>query len=730
MKKWIVQFTHDTMPARMQPQAENTMREVVKNALEKHELTFEPQDIAVHATPCRLVVMANVADVIARKGQIFLGPRVDAPSQAVDGFMRQHGIADQNQLRQDTNKKGALCYVFYKEQPQRNAIDCLSRVLEDILLNMKWQKSMHWGKGNFLWVRPLRTIESVYGTKKLQGGFFLGDDTTPPQYMETPHAKTELFLEFNELADGDDYENSLKKAGIILARGKRAKSITQQVQAIADKYHLTFKHANFEMMAGLSENPIMLSCPFPQLAQTLTNKVIRAVHPTHALPNEVIQAVCDAQYNIIPLQDKNNTITHVAFVTDNAPQKAHTTIIEGYKTLLKARLADADFYMKQDQKETLEHHAKQLEHMTFHAGLGSMMDKTNRMVYVIHNIPPPPNAQGGKQMPLERAQNLAQLAKADLATQMVAEFPSLQGHISAYYAKKEGYDTLLVKAIGEHYHPSSMDDDLPASELGCLLALVDKLDTVVGFFLELQYPRGSKDPYGLRRAAIGIARILIERLPNYPLMELINTCAESSPAFKNKHKEHKNSAHNACCFVNEQMRRWLVNHHNYDSRLVNAILDHTTNLYYKKARDKFREKLPPFMPVTEKLAKIRYLHEFHADEHKDDFINVYKRVCHFAKDAPQTPYKISLCEEPTEATLYNHWQQVDKTSFFIDRLNALATLREPLEAFCSAVKVFDDDDKQRENRIILMEEIKLGFDATCEMEWLVNPNRSSKLWSW
>ena len=584
------------------------------------------------------------------------------------------------------------------------------------------------GKGRFAWVRPIRAIKSVYGKQKLKGGFFLGDDTTPPHYMETPHANSKLFLEFNELADGNDYEKSLKKADIILARDQREKSIIKQVQAIANKNQLTFKKTNFEMMACLSENPVMLSCPLPELAQMPPNELIRAVHPAHTLPNEVIQAVCDAQYNIIPLQDTNNTITHVAFVTDNAPPQSHATIIEGYTTLLKARLADADFYIKQDQKETLQHHANQLEHMTFHTGLGSMMDKTKRMVYVIHNIPPPPNAQGGKQMPLERAQNLAQLAKADLTTQMVAEFPSLQGHISAYYAKKEGYDTLLVKAIGEHYYPFSMDDDLPASELGCLLALVDKLDTVVGFFLELQYPRGSKDPYGLRRAAIGIARILIERLPNYPLMELINTSAESSPAFERKHKENDNITRHTRDFINEQMRRWLVEHHNYDSRLVNAILDHTTNLYYKKARVKFKEKLPPFMPVTEKLAKIRYLHEFHANEHKDDFVNVYKRVCHFAKDAPQTPYKISSCKEPTEATLYNHWQQVDKTSFFIDRLNALATLREPLEAFCSTVKVFDDDDKQRENRIILMEEIKLGFDATCEMKWLVNPTLSPTLW--
>ena len=223
MKKWIVELTHETMPARMQPQAEKAVHWLVNETLKKHELSFEPQDIAVHATPCRLVVMANVADVIAGKGQIFWGPRVDAASQAVNGFMRQHGITDQNQLRQDTNKKGALCYVFYKEQPQRNAIDCLPRVLEDILLNMKWQKSMRWGEGRFMWVCPLRAIESVYDTQKLQGGFFLGDDTTPPQYMETPHPNTELFLEFNELADGNDYEKSLKKAGIILARDSKRK---------------------------------------------------------------------------------------------------------------------------------------------------------------------------------------------------------------------------------------------------------------------------------------------------------------------------------------------------------------------------------------------------------------------------------------------------------------------------------------------------------------------------
>ena len=715
MKKWIVELTHETMPARMQPQAEKAVHWLVNETLGKHELTFDYESIVVHITPHRLVVMVDVAPIIAEKGQIFWGPRVDAAPQAVDGFMRQHGITNKKHLEQDTNKKGALCYVFYKEQPQRNAIDCLPRVLEDILLNMRWQKSMRWGEGRFAWARPIRAIKSVYGKQKLKGGFFLGDDTTPPHYMETPHANSKLFLEFNELADGNDYEKSLKKAGIILARDQREKSIIKQVQAIATKNQLTFKKTNFEMMACLSENPVMLSCPLPELAQMPPNELIRAVHPAHTLPNEVIQAVCDAQYNIIPLQDTNNTITHVAFVTDNAPPQSHATIIEGYTTLLKARLADADFYIKQDQKETLQHHANQLEHMTFHTGLGSMMDKTKRMVYVIHNIPPPPNAQGGKQMPLERAQNLAQLAKADLTTQMVAEFPSLQGHISAYYAKKEGYDTLLVKAIGEHYHPFSMDDDLPASELGCLLALVDKLDTVVGFFLAGKAPTGSKDPYGLRRAAIGIARILIERLPDYSLMRLINTSAKSSATFERKYEENHNRAYtyNACCFINVQIRRWLVQHHDYDSRIILAILERE------------QEEL---VPVKEQLEKISLLHDFHTSKHKDDFINVYERVCHFAKSLIKKGYAPKECREKTEQTLYDHWQQAIKAPDFAHRLRGLAELHKPLEIFCSTVKVFDDDYGVKRNRIALMDDIKKSFDETCKMKWLVNPTLSSTLW--
>ena len=696
MKKWIVELTHETMPARMQPQAEKAVHWLVNETLKKHELTFDYESIVVHITPHRLVVMVDVAPIIAGSGKIFLGPRVDAAPQAVDGFMRQHGITDKNKLEQQTNKKGALCYVFYKEQPQRNAIDCLPRVLEDILLNMRWQKSMRWGKGNFMWVRPLRAIESAYGEEELQGGFFLGygtgDKATPPQYMETPHPNTELFLAFAKLADGHDYEKSLKKNGIILARDEREKSIIQQVQAIAEKHRLTPQHTNVAMMAGLSENPVMLICSLPELAKNL--------------PNEVIGAVCDAQYGVIPLINKSKKMTHVAFLTDNASKKSHATITEGYATLLKARLADADFYMEKDQENPLKHHAKQLVRMTLHADLGNMMDKTKRMANIIRHIT-------GK--PLD--ENLVQLAKADLTTQMVAEFPSLQGIMGAhYYSKDSNHNRDWAQAIRDHYRPFSMEDDLPTSELGCVLALADKLDTVVGFFLAGKAPTGSKDPYGLRRAAIGIARILIERLSDYSLMRLINTSAKSSPAFERKHEENHNRAYtyNACCFINEQMRRWLVQHHDYDSRIILAILGRE------------QEEL---VPVTEQLEKISFLHDFHTSKHKDDFINVYERVCHFAKSLIKKGYAPKECREKTEQTLYDHWQQAIKAPDFTHRLRGLAELHKPLEIFCSTVKVFDDDYGVKRNRIALMDDIKKSFDETCKMKWLVNPTLSPTLWS-
>ena len=443
------------------------------------------------------------------------------------------------------------------------------------------------------------------------------------------------------------------------------------------------------MMAGLSENPVMLSCPLPQLAQTL--------------PNEVIQAVCDAQYGVIPLINKKK-MTHVVFMTDNAPQKSHATIRDGYATLLKARLADAHFYMKQDQKP-LQHYADQLERMTFHADMGSMMDKTKRIAGIMHNIT-------GMGISEDEAHKLAQLAKADLTTQMVAEFPSLQGIIgSHYYSDEENHNGEWAEAIRDHYHPLSMEDDLPASELGCALALADKLDTVVCFFNADKIPTGSKDPYGLRRTAIGIARILIERLPNCDLMTLISIY-------------NRGDAQNAYLFIAEQMRRYLVKQYNYDSDHILAILT-----------------IEELSSVAEKKERIAVLHKASQDGQLDDFVNVYNRLCHFTKDSSELlrkhnatnehslKYHDHLCREDTERALHNHWKLFIEREDFTYNLNILSELYQPLEKFCSAVKVLDGDEALRANRIALLTFFKDEFDRLCNMKWLTDPTLAPVAWA-
>ena len=676
--RWIVELTHETMPARMQPQVERTMCHVVKKAIEKNGLHFmdvEPQDVVVHATPQRMVVIVKNVQAQAREtledGDWKQGPRVDAPQQALDGFMRHNGIKNlDEECEKRPNKKGVVCYFFYKIPPP--PIDCLPRVLEDILLGMKWQKSMRWGEGRFAWVRPIRAIASVYGTKKLKGGFFLGDDTTPPQYMET-HSNEDIFLPFYKLADGNDYDH--------LSRKKRREDINEMVRKIAEDLNLKPQQTIVTItMAGLSENPVMLSCPLPELAQTL--------------PNEVIQAVCDAQYGVIPLINEHRKITHVAFLTDNAPTKSHATIIEGYKTLLAARLADADFYIKRDQQKPLQHYADQLERMTFHTDLGNMLEKTKRMADIIHRVT-------GKH--LDEAQQLTQLAKADLTTQMVAEFPSLQGIIGAhYYSKEKNHDKEWAKAIRDHYRPFSMEDDIPASELGCALALADKLDTVVRFFEAGKIPTGSKDPYALRRAAIGIACILVEqeRLKKHSLKALIDINAKSS----------SNQKEDIYLFIGEQMCRYLPTYHSYgyDSRAIVAVL---------------QMKQP--MTVAEQMERSKALYDLFYDKQYlnkqyDNFRNVYIRAKHFAKEAAPQEYDFSLCQDETEQAVYVQWQKATSEKDFYHRLKKFEALHEPIEAFCATVKVFDDDEKQRANRIALMNDIKEDLNKLCNMEKFTN----------
>ncbi|SOD96003.1 glycine--tRNA ligase subunit beta [Caenispirillum bisanense] len=484
MTEFLLEVFSEEIPARMQAKAAEDLKSLLLAGLEKQGLT--PENPRAFVTPRRLVVVMeglplSQPDVKEERK----GPKVDAPAAAVDGFLRSTGLTLEQCEQRDT-PKGKVWFAVI-EKPGRETVEVLKDVVEQALTDLPWPKSMRWGTNPTRWVRPLHRIVALLNGREVDvqyAGVQAGAETVGHRFL-APEPFT--------VGDFDGYREKLRAAYVMLDPAERARVILTEAQRLCEAEGLTLKDDEglLREVTGLVEWPVVLMGRIDDTFMDVPAEVLTTSMRSH-------------QKYFSVLNPDGSLAPRFVVVANMIAEDGGQAIVAGNERVLRARLSDAKFFWDQDRKAKLESRVDRLKDRVFHAQLGTDWDKVSRIRRLAGEIAAHMGADAAQ---VDRA---AELAKADLSTGMVGEFPELQGIMGRYYALGDGEPQAVADAVAEHYSPLGPNDRCPTAPVSVAVALADKIDTLAGFWAIEQKPTGSKDPFALRRAALGVIRLICE----------------------------------------------------------------------------------------------------------------------------------------------------------------------------------------------------------------------------
>ncbi|MEY8881258.1 glycine--tRNA ligase subunit beta [Donghicola sp. XS_ASV15] len=669
MPDLLIELFSEEIPARMQARAAEDLKKKVTDGMVEAGLTYA--HAKAFATPRRLVLA--VEDVLDRSPDLKeerKGPRVGAPEKAIEGFLRGAGVTmDQLEIRDE--KKGQV-YFTTIQTPGREAAAIIAEVLENTVRNFPWPKSMRWGAGSLRWVRPLHSIiclltredgaevvdldiDGIKSGRSTRGHRFMGGDAF-------------------EVSSFDDYVAKLKKAKVILDPEERAETIWHDAtnMAFAQGMELVEDRGLLAEVAGLVEWPVVL---MGEIGAVFLN-----------LPPEVLQTSMKEHQKFFSVKNpKTGRIEKFVTVANIETRDNGATILAGNQKVLAARLSDAKFFWENDlrtAKAGMDTWVDGLGNVTFHNKLGSQKERIERIVALAAELAPVTGANA------EAAQTAARIAKADLQSEMVYEFPELQGLMGRYYAEAAGYDADVARVCQEHYSPLGPSDDVPTAPLSVTVALADKLDTLTGFWAIDEKPTGSKDPFALRRAALGVIRLLLENDLRMNLLDHLSAAGEAKD--------------DLLSFFHDRLKFYLK-----DQGIRHDIID--ACLAMDGADD-----------LTLLVKRARALSDVLGTEDGVNLVQGYKRAANILAQAEEKDgVEYSFGADPKFA-------EVDEEKALFDALTAasdaikdalssedfaaamgqMAELRAPIDAFFEAVQVNTDHEIVRRNRLNLLSQIR------------------------
>ncbi len=491
MPDLLIELLSEEIPARMQARAADDLRRLMTDGLVEAGLTYA--GAAGFATPRRLALsvegLTGESKPVREERK---GPSADAPDKAIEGFLRATGLT-RDQLEKRGDKKGTVLFAVI-ERPGRSAVDIVAEVLENAIRNFPWPKSMRWGSGSLRWVRPLQSILCILSDEAgaqivpLDVDGIVSGATTQGHRFMAPKAFS--------VTNFDDYEAKLKRAKVILRADERAEAIWHDAttQAFASGLEVVEDAGLLAEVAGLVEWPVVLMGPIG--ADFLD------------LPPEVLQTSMREHQKFFSVRNgKTERIERFVTVANIETADEGATILAGNGKVLTARLSDAKFFYENDlevARAGMDAWTDGLASVTFHNKLGSQKDRVARIAALAREIAPSVGADP------DLAEEAARICKADLRSEMVGEFPELQGLMGRYYALAAGRAPEVAEACEMHWKPMGPSDAVPTSPVSVAVALADKIDTLCGFWVIDEKPTGSKDPFALRRAALGVVRIVME----------------------------------------------------------------------------------------------------------------------------------------------------------------------------------------------------------------------------
>jgi len=661
---FLLELRSEEIPARMQAGARAELEKQFRAQLAAAGL--EASDLTIWSTPRRLALIARgLPEATAAVSEELKGPRSSAPPQALEGFLRKTGLT-QDQLE---DRDGVYFAVI--DKPGRATTDVLAEAIPAIIRAFAWPKSMRWGKDSassesLRWVRPLSGIVAIFGEELVAcevSGISTGFATRGHRF----HCPGEITI-----GSASDYAEKLRACHVIVDHEERQSIIRDGAAKAAADEGLTLVEDEGLVIenAGLTEWPVPLLGRFDEAFLEV--------------PPEVIQLTARVNQKYFVVNDAAGKLANGFVCTANiAAVDGGAEIVAGNRKVLAARLSDARFFWEQDQKKTLAQHAEKLANITFHEKLGTVADKVERVAKLAEWLASEgvvPNCDPG------HARQAAELAKADLVTEMVGEFPELQGLMGGYYARAEGLPDAVADAIRDHYKPVGQGDDVPTAPVTVAVALADKLDTLSNFFAEDMKPTGSKDPFALRRAALGILELLNVNAIRARLFGIVN------------HTVGLRKQHNQV--IADEVLQFFIDRLKVQQREAGVRHDLIDAVFALGGED----------DLVRLLARVKALQAFMATEDGTNLLAGYKRAANILKQAGEVG-GTALAAPPTEAdaallaalgTAEPAASAAVTDERFTEAMAALASLRAPIDAFFDGVMVNDPDEAVRAYRLGLL----------------------------
>tara|TARA_B100000214_G_scaffold275443_1_gene205459 strand:+ start:86 stop:2155 length:2070 start_codon:yes stop_codon:yes gene_type:complete len=678
MSEFFLEVFTEEIPAKLQSSARNNLLKLFRDFFESESIETHGKEKA-YSTPNRLIIhFDKIKKDIIKKAEEIRGPKTEAPDIAIEGFIKSNNIKKKDIFKKKTDK--GEFYFFKKPKIKLKTHDILEKNIPNILNSISWNKSMKWGQYQLYWGRPLKSILAVLDGKTLKFKYHHLNSSNTTYIDKNLEEKTKLFKSFSE------YQSYFKKLKIIIDNNLREKFIYEELKKISLRKNLKIEIDKnlLKEVTDLVEKPKILFCSFDK-------KFL-------LIPEEIIILTMKYHQKYFSILDNNGKLTNNFFVvSDN--EDSHGYIKSGNESVIEARLSDAEFFWRKNKSQNMVKQVSGLKKINFFKGLGSYFEKVQRIRKLGGII------SDELLISKEKIEIASSICKVDLLSDLVGEFPELQGILGGYYANAQGFEKDVCLAISEHYLPIGIDSKIPKKPYSVALSLSDKLDSLVGFFGKNLKPTSSKDPYALRRSATGIIRIIIENNMKFKLRDLINYSANLYNQQELK-IEDGNLQHEIGEFLVDRLRNYMkekgIRTDIIESAIGNNGIDNILDTY-KKALN--------FNKVIKKQIG-------------EDVVFIYKRASNIISEPikkkeleQMSNADPGLFKNEMEKNLYKKIHEIRK--FFTNVANEneyqnmlieLASSKKEVTDFFDNVTVNDENDAIRINRLGLLQMLCATFN--------------------
>ncbi len=677
MSEFFLELFSEEIPSRLQIDARNDLTQILKKFFDDNKIIYKGK-INTYSTPNRLIVHINkIPKDLIKKAEEIRGPNINAPEKALEGFLKSNKISKEKVFKKSTEK--GIFYFYNKPSQKIKTYDLLKENIASLLLKISWKKSMKWGNHDLYWGRPLKSILALFDKKIIE--FKLNH----LQSSNKTFTNKDLEDEVKSFVDFKSYIKFFKQKGVTIDQNKRKESIIKEINKATNqkKIHIDVNEKLIDEIINIVEKPKILVCEF--------NKKFLEI------PQEILIITMQHHQKYFPTFDSKNKITNNFIVVADCKDKKGLVKL-GNQNVVNARLADAEFFWNRNKSQNLVKQVSKLKQINYFKGLGSYFDKIQRVRKLSGII------SDELLISKEKIEIASSICKVDLMSDLVGEFPELQGVMGGYFAREQGFDEEISLAVSEHYLPSGIDSKVPKKPYSIALSLSDKIDSLVGFFGINLKPTSSKDPYALRRMVISLLRLIIENQKKIKLRDLINY---SINLYKDQNYSFDSKLINDELgdFILERLKNYLK-----EKNIRSDIIECSTNSY---GIDDLLKIFNKSLNLNKNIKKDFGL----------DVIAIYKRSANILNSESKSKLEIvgsvdpGLFKNDYEKNLYKkihtirkYFSSIGRDEDYDESLKTLSSAKIEVNEFFDNVIVNDQEEIIKKNRLELLKMLCKSFD--------------------